>query len=225
MKTVTLLSIFLITFFMTAQKTQTPTIDVSGEGIVLVIPDQAIITVRAEHTGKTPIEVKQQNDATINEVFKLLKSTGIEDRYVKSEYINLSKNYDYQTKTYNYLANQTIKIVLNDLSQYESIMNGLLATGINRIDGVSFTSSNSDALQSEARVKAIQNAKQKATEYAGALNQNVGKAIHISEFQQNSGVIPVYKSARMMDAGAPEQTMSPGEMEIRITVTVSFELI
>ena len=220
-----LFATLLTTFFMNAQTFPKPTIDVKGEGVVTIVPDQVLISARVEHTGANAKEVKQLNDATVNEVFQFLKNYGIDSKDVKTEYVNLSKNYDYNSKKYNYAANQSISIKLKDLSKYESLMNGLLETAINRIDGISFSSSKINALQSEARIKAIQNAKQKAEEYASVLNQTVGKALLITEFQNNSAPTPLLKRGMMaMDAASESQTMSPGEMEIRVEVNVSFEL-
>ncbi len=65
----------------------------------------------------------------------------------------------------------------------------------------------------------------KAKEYVSVLNQTVGKAVSISEFQNSVGPQPMYKMA-MMDSsvGGGEQTISLGEMEIRTSVNVSFLL-
>ena len=225
MKPIILLITLLTSFFMNAQTQPRPSIDVKGEGIVTIIPDLVVISVRVEHTGSNAKEVKQLNDAAVNEVFQFLKQYGIDAKDVKTEYLNLTKNYDYNSKKYNYAANQSISIKLKDLSKYESLMNGLLDTGINRIDGISFSSSKISALQSEARIKAIQNAKQKAEEYASVLNQTVGKALLITEFQNNNTPTPLLKRGMMaMDAASESQTMAPGEMEIRVEVQVSFEL-
>lgn len=214
----------LITITMNSQIQARPSIDVKGEGIVTVIPDQVIISVRVEHSGTHAKEVKQLNDAVVNEVFQYLKKSGIEAKDVKTEYLNLIKNYDYNTKKYNYAANQSITIKLKDLSKYETLMNGLLDTGINRIDGISFGSSKMEALQSEARVKAIQNAKLKAEEYASVLNQSIGKALLISEFNDSNTPRPMLMGKMAMDSASSSQTIALGEMEIRVEVNVSFEL-
>ncbi|MEZ4779824.1 MAG: SIMPL domain-containing protein [Flavobacteriaceae bacterium] len=225
MKPVFLFAILLTFITMNAQTQPRPSVDVKGEGIVTIVPDHVLISARVEHTGANAKEVKQLNDATINEVFQFLKNYGIDNKDVKTEYLNLTKNYDYNSKKYNYAANQSISIKLKDLSKYESLMNGLLDTGINRIDGISFSSSKMNTLQSEARIKAIQNAKQKAEEYASVLNQTVGKALLISEFQNNNAPTPLLKRGMMvMDSASESQTMAPGEMEIRVEVQVSFEL-
>ena len=222
----TLLILAITTTTMMAQNTlPPPTIDVSGEGIVRVVPDEVTISIRVENTGENTKTLKEQNDATIIEVLKFLKSMKIEDKDVKTEYMNLAKNYDYNTKTYSFAANQSLSVKLRDLKKYEALMKGLIDTGINRIDGVAFSSSNMAALESQARKKAVENAQMKAKEYASVLNQSVGKAVSISEFQNSVGPQPMYKMA-MMDssAGNGEQTISLGEMEIRATVNVSFLL-
>lgn len=210
---------------MMAQNTATPTVDVTGEGIVRVVPDEVTINIRVENTGENTKTLKEQNDATINEVLKFLKKMKIEDKDVRTEYMNLSKNYDYNSKTYTFAANQALSVKLRDLKKYEQVMKGLIDTGINRIDGVDFSSSNKTAMESQARKKAIENAQMKAKEYADALNQTLGKAVSVSEFRNSPTPRPLYKMAAMSDSsGNGDQSIALGEMEIRTTVNVSFLL-
>lgn len=227
MKTVqTLLLVTILTTTAMAQNILPPnTIDVTGEGIVRVVPDEVTINIRVENTGENTKLLKEQNDATINEVIKFLKKMNIADKDVKTEYMNLAKNYDYNTKTYTFAANQSLSVKLRDLNKYESVMKGLIDTGINRIDGVNFSSSQEDSLRSTARKKAVEHAQMKAREYASALNQTIGKAVSISEFSNPGEPRPMYKMA-MMDsaAGGGEQTIALGEMEIKTVVNVSFLL-
>tara|TARA_R110002124_G_C8974716_1_gene515896 strand:+ start:42758 stop:43438 length:681 start_codon:yes stop_codon:yes gene_type:complete len=225
MKKFSLLLLLTITTIMTAQNTQQPTVDVTGEGIVMVVPDEVTIQVRVENTGKNATVIKQQNDRTVNDVLKFVKSMGIADKDVRTDYIRLSKNYEYNTKTYNYAANQSISIKVRNLAKYEDLMNGLLETGINRIDGVSFSSSEKEKLESDARKKAVANAQEKAKEYAGVLGQTIGKAIAISEFRVTNTPQPMYRAMAMEgDSSGSQQTIAPGEMEIKAVVNVSFIL-
>lgn len=222
----TLLILAITTTTMTAQQFAQPTVNISGEGIVNVVPDEVTINIRVENTGENTKGLKDQNDATVNQVLKFLKKMNIADKDVQTEYMNLTKNYDYNSKTYSFAANQAISVKLRDLKKYESLMNGLLETGINRIDGVEFSSSNQQALESQARKKAVENAKMKATEYASVLNQTIGKAVSISEFSNTSEPRPMYKSMMMADSssGSEGASIALGEMEIRARVNVSFLL-
>lgn len=218
-----------ITMSMTAQTNQLePLVNVTGEGIVKVTPDGVDIRVRVETQGKEAQQVKLENDQSIDKVIKFLRTQGIDSKYVQTEYINLNKNYDYTSKTYNYNANQTLTIQLKDLKMYEGVMTGLLNSGINRIDNVQFTSSKMESLKAEARVKAIQNAKEKAVAYAGALGQSIGKAVQISEQGSASPQPPMYKARMMsmeMDTAGGGETIAPGELTITTKIAVSFELL
>ena len=226
-KIVFTLLLFIYTTLMFSQNTAAqPLVHVTGEGIVTVVPDQVDIKVRVESQGKEAAAVKRDNDTAIDNVIKFLRSAGVKDKNIRTEYINLNKNYDYNTKTYNYNANQSLTIALKDLDKYEAVMSGLLTSGINRIDGVSFGSSNMEQLKAEARVKAVRNARDKAQAYAQALGQDIGKATSITESGGNNPQPPVLK-ARMMSMDAESssgETIAPGELAIKTTVQVSFEL-
>ena len=203
------------------------TVDVMGEGIVKVAPDEVIIKVQVENKGQNPIALKQKNDFIINDILAFIKNMNIADKQVQTEYVRLNKNYDYQTKIYSYVANQSISIHLKNLELYESLMNGLMERGINRIDGVSFSTSKIKELKSQARIKAIENAKMKAEEYTKVLNQSIGKAVSISEFNNTNYPGPVNKKTMMLSSdasGMEQQTISVGEIEVITKVNVSFLL-
>src|SRR5690554_2266485 len=225
MKTIqTLLILAITTTTMMAQNRPIPSVDVSGVGVVNVVPDEVTINIRVENTGENTKTLKKQNDAIVSEVLKFLKQMKIADKDVRTEYMNLTKSYDYNSKTYTFAANQSLSVKLRDLSIYERVIDGLLDTGINRIDGIVFSSTQRETLESQARKKAVEHAKMKATEYASALNQKVGKAISISEFTNSGGPQPMYKMAMMDSSTDRSATISLGEMEIRTIVNVRFLL-
>jgi len=224
MKKIIIIVAIITTGIITAQTHPKPSVDVWGEGTINVVPDQVTVNVRIENTGTDAKEVKLKNDRIVSDVFQFVKGIGIAEKYIKTEYIRLSKNYEYQTKTYNYQANQSISIKLVDLSEYEPLMNGLLATGINRIDGISFSSSQIETLRSEARKKAVDNAKLKAQEYASVLGQSIGKALHISEFQKTISPNPMIRNVMAIDGESAQQTIAPGELQVSARVNISFEL-
>ena len=218
---------FLILLFSTvmiAQNMEQASVDVIGEGVVYVVPDEVTIRVQVENEGQDPKELKQTNDRIVTEVLAFIKSQRIDDKDVLTQYIRLTKNYDYQTKAYKFIANQSISIRLKDLDKYETLMSGLLESGINRIEGINFSSSKKDELKSQARVKAMQNAKLKAEEYADVLDQSIGKAIKISEYQINYPIPRNEGMLKTMSDGGGQQTISPGEMELKVTVNVKFIL-
>lgn len=223
MKKFMLMLVMLIAAVTFAQDQQQNTVSVIGTGTMNIVPDKVLIHSRIEHTGKSAAEVKKQNDKVVNDVIKYLKSQGIASKHIQTEYIRLNKDFNYNTKDTFYSANQAISIELQELKKYEDIMSGLLNSGLNRIDGIEFRTSKKEELESEARKKAVLNARMKATEYAEALGQKIGNAVRISEVE-NQQFQPVYRVMEMKADNASQETIAPGEMEVVVKVNVNFLL-
>jgi hypothetical protein len=227
-----ILIVFLVAANMLqAQEIKTvPQINVSGEGRIKVTPDEAIITLAIENSGKDAIEVKKKNDEIVDKVMKLINQRGIAATDYQTQSVNLHKNYDYNTKKYNYQANQTISIYLKDLSKYDKLMMDVVESGVNAIQGVEFKSSKIKEFEREARIKAMKDAKQKAEDYVSVLaGQKVGKAVIISDNSSTIYPRPIYASMMKSDNVAYEQmpereTLAIGEIEVVSSVSVSFVL-
>jgi len=218
---------FAITSKAQDAKPQVPQISVTGEGKIKVIPDQAIINVGFQNSGKDSKEVKTLNDEVVDKVIKFMKKSGIPASDYKTNNVSLNKSYDYEKKKYNFQANQTLSITLKDLSKYDEVMMGLNETGVNTIQGVEFKSSKMEDYEREARKKAILNAKQKATDYVSVLSQKVGKALLITDNSQTYYPQPMYKGAMMAmaaDSTETRETLAVGELEVITNVSVTFAL-
>ncbi len=221
-----LVSFFVLVTYAQEQKNPVPQISVSGEGKVNVVPDQAVINLGFQNSGKDAKEVKKLNDEVIDKVIKFLKKSNIPASDYKTNNVYLYKSYDYDKKAYNYQANQSLSLTLKDLKKYDEIMMGLNEAGVNSIQGVEFKSSKREVYESEARKKAMLNAKQKATDYVSAIGQKIGKALLISDSSQTHYPQPMYKTnmATMAEDGASRETLAVGEIIITATVNVTFAL-
>lgn len=227
-KVLILTALFAITSLQAQdQKPQIPQISVNGEGKVKIIPDQVVINVGFQNTGKDAKEVKDLNDQVVDKVIKFLKKTGIPATDYKTTNVSLYKSYDYEKKKYNFQASQSLTITLKDLSKYDDVMMGLNDAGVNSISGVEFKSSKMEDYEREARKNAILNAKQKAQDYVSVLGQKVGKALLITDNSQSYTPQPMYKGNMMAmaaDGAAPRETLAVGELEINTNVSVTFAL-
>ncbi|MFV8373324.1 SIMPL domain-containing protein [Flavobacterium sp. LB2P74] len=226
-KALLILSVLFISMSYGQEVKQVPQINVSGEGKVKVIPDQATIAVTVETKGNNAKDVKKQNDEKIEAVLKFIKKMNLAPVDYKTQRVSLNPQYDYEKKKHSYNATQTIEILLRDLSNYDELMEGLVDQGINRIDAVTFQSSKLAQYQSEARKLAMKDAKLKAEDYVSLLGQKVGRAMTISDNSQTYYPQPMYaamKTMEMSDASAPRQTLAVGEINITANVTVSFIL-
>lgn len=229
MKNLIVTLLMFVTVMTNAQdfKQPIPQINVSGEGKVKVIPDQGVISLGVENTGKDAAEVKKANDIVIEKILKYVQQNNIPKTDFQTTNVSLYRNYDYEKKKYSYVASQTITVTLKDLKKYDAFMMGVTDTGLTNIHGVEFKSSKMTENEAEARKRAILNAKQKALDYASVLGQKVGKAILITDSSPTYYPQPMFKGAVMaeaMDGGAPRQTLAIGEIEITANVQIAFIL-
>jgi uncharacterized protein YggE len=225
-KIIVFFSLLLITLTYSQELKQVPMINVSGEGKIKVAPDQALISISMETKGTKADDVKRENDTKIDAILKFIKKMAIAKEDIQTQRIALNPNYDYLKKKNNYVATQTIKILLKDLSKYDELMEGLIGEGVNRINNVAFQSSRILQLQSDARKLAMKDAKSKAEDFVSVLNQKVGKAMLISDNSQTYNPQPLMyamKSMAIEDAG-PREILAAGEIEITTNVSVSFFL-
>ncbi|WP_297333911.1 SIMPL domain-containing protein [Flavobacterium sp.] len=200
-------------------------ISVTGEGKIMVRPDEAIITIGVVNNGADAAEVKKANDATVDKVIKYLKNFKLAEKDYQTQRVYLNRNYDYEKKRHYFTASQTITINLRDLSRYDNMIIGLTDAGVNNIQGIEFKTSKQEQYESEARVKAVADANKKAEDYAKALNLFVGYALVVNDNTQTNYPRPMYamEMKAMADSGSQE-TLALGEIEITANVDITYEL-
>ena len=71
------------------QKNPVPQISVTGEGKIKIVPDQAVVTVGFQNSGKDAKEVKTLNDEVVYKVIKFLKKSGVHETDYKTNNVSL----------------------------------------------------------------------------------------------------------------------------------------
>ena len=141
---------------------QLPSVAVVGQGIVYATPDVVNISISVEREGDNPKELRQKNGETVAKVLQAISQEQLPIENFQTDYVSLNKQYDYNTKLYKYHISQNLRIKLEDLSKYESLMEALFEAGVNRINGIDFEVKNNAKLLQDARIAAIDDARKKA---------------------------------------------------------------
>jgi uncharacterized protein len=174
---------------------QEPTIDVSGSAETRAKPDEVVITAGIDSTGKTVVQASDENDKLVKNLLSFLKSSGIDDRSIRTNYITIRAEYPSHPGYYSQMpakvqttiaepqlgpaepigfrASRSFDITLKDVSKFESIYKGILSMGVNRVDGVDFRSTELRKLRDQARQEAMKAAKEKAVAMAGELGAKI----------------------------------------------------
>ncbi|OIQ20140.1 MAG: hypothetical protein BM557_05575 [Flavobacterium sp. MedPE-SWcel] len=202
-----------------------PQINVSGKGIVMAVPDEAIITIGVTKRGADAEKVKNDNDIVVDKVLKYLKKMKLSTKDYQTQRVYLNSSKDYKTRKYTFTASQVITIYLRDLTKYDSLLSGLTSMGVNNIQGVQFKTSKEEEYKSEARIKAVEDANKKANDYARALGVYVGFPILVTD---NTSVSyprsPMYAMEMKSMVGDSKETLAAGEIAITASVNITYAL-
>lgn len=230
MKKIILILLIMATNLIWSQDA-TPTITVFGEGVVVVVPDQVRISVLVESESDTPAKAKSINDQAMRKVLVFLEGEKLGKGEYQTEEVSLRKERNYSsTKGKDdvyYAARQYLNILLKDIKKYDRIMVGLLDAGVTDISSVRFDYSNKEKIESQVRVKAMEDAFKKAKEYAKAAGIELGKVLMISENLNDRIETPVsFKMVRdeALGASAGGNTIAVGEREFKKEIKVIFGL-
>lgn len=205
------------------------TIAISGQGKVTGIPDIATISVGLQ-TEKPDVKSAQtENTTKMNRLIANLKNLGIESKDIQTSYYNIYPQYDWTSGKQilrGYQVSQGVTVKIRNLSKIGEILASAGEGGANQVSGLSFNIDDPEALRQEARVKALENAKEKADALAHVAGVKLGEIVSFSEYAETP--IPMYKSYSDMggigggEGAAP--TVESGSMDIVINVTVSYEI-
>ena len=204
-------------------------ISVTGTSEVNVAPDQVVLSLGVESRDKDLSVAKTQSDARTKKVLRLARDAGVEPKDVETSTLTMGAVYSEEKtpKFLGYEVSQTTIITLRDLSKYESLMTKLLEAGVNRVNGIIFGVRETRKYRDEARSEAMRAAKEKAIAMAADLGQAVGKPWEISEeggWKAYQYTANSFSTRDKTAGGADESTIAPGQLTIRASVKVSFQL-
>jgi uncharacterized protein YggE len=245
----TLVSLFVYTklagplpFSITSTVTQkTDSFSVTGEGKSSIVATSATVRLGVTADGATADAAKNKMNQVINKVTSEIKALGIQDKDIKTENISVYEDYnnrpvmaekigatppvaDPNSTATSYRANTTLVINANQIDLANKIIDVGTKNGANQLGGVQFNNDDKTAAENEARQKAIEAAKSKAQTAASAAGFNLGKIINYSESTGGGG--PMIYAAKAGDSATQNSTtqLNPGENELVISVTLSYEV-
>jgi uncharacterized protein YggE len=217
------------------------TISVSGEGKVFAIPDTATFSFTVSETAPDVTAAQAKATKSGNAIIDYLKSAKIKDTDIQTTDYSVSPQYQYgsqicsqngycppQKQTISgYQVSQTVLVKVRDTTQAGAILSGVGTRGVSYVSGLQFTVDNEQALQAQARDKAIADAKKQADVLAASLGVSI---VRVTGFNENTGgqPVPMYAKMEMSGAASADAVQSPtiptGQNTIISNVSVTYEI-
>jgi uncharacterized protein YggE len=211
---------------LAAQEPAKAQITVTGEATIALPPDLARIRAGVISEGKTAREASELNRKTMSAVTAAINAVGITDKDIQTARYAINPIYDQGRPNppsfRGFQASNNVVIKVRDLDKIGDLIDRVVSAGANSMGGVEFSVAEPGKMLDGARTAAFADARHKAELYAQAAGVAIGRAVTISE--QSSGLQPGPMYMRAGAAQGGETPIATGEITLRATVTVGFEL-
>jgi uncharacterized protein YggE len=165
----------------------------------------------------------------MDRVISALKRAGIADKDLRTTSISLQPQYRYAENQppviTGYQASNMVTVKFRDIGKAGAVLDALVATGANQINGPELGLDDPAAAMDEARLDAMAKAKARADLYARAAGLRVKRILSISESAfEMPRPVPIMMRAQGMVADSAQSKILPGEQELSVNLSVRFEL-
>ncbi len=234
--------------------TSPATISVNGEGEVFAVPDTGTFSFSVVAEAKAATDAQSAAAKKTNAIIAALKGLGIDEKDIKTVDYSSYPKYDY-TRTIcpqgsagsgetvtsmiayapcvngkqvltGYEVSETVSVKIRNTDTSGTVLSKVGELGATNISSLNFVIDNPDAVQAEARDKAIADAKAKAQVLSKSLGVKLVKIVSFSENGYNP--YPVYYS---MDAANVKAQSAPaipdiqtGQNKITSNVMITYEI-
>ena len=215
----------------TIDQQNTNQITVSGEGKVYAAPDIATVTLGIETKGADVKDITEKNVTAMNKIIAGIKNLGIEDKDIQTTQYSVTPQYNYTensgTVPNGYMIDQNIEIKIRDFTKISDVFTVGTDNGANVISSLQFTIDDSEKVKSEARTKAIDQAKTKAEAMAKQVGVTLGDLVNISENSYITSPITYNSTKTLRDEVAISTTsadIQTGQQEVNLTVSLTYKI-
>jgi len=206
---------------------------VTGQGKVATIPDIATLRLGIAAQADSVAEAQSQAVEAMNKVMVALADSGVAEKDIQTQYFSIQQvtrwdRVKEEEVVVGYRVTNMVTAKIREIDKTGSIIDAVAEVGgdLTRMDSISFSVDEPSAYHEEARQKAMADARAKAEQMAKLAGVTLGKPTYISESIQVPP--PIYPRA-MYEAGASVPALaptpiSPGEMEISLTVQIAYAI-
>jgi uncharacterized protein len=207
------------------------TITVDGVGVVSGIPDTASLSLGVNVQGPSAADVMQRVNTKAGALIDTLTAAGVAKADIQTGYVSVWPQYRDGSQDVNgYWASNSVNATIHDVSRAGPVIDAAteaVGDGVT-LGGISFSIDDTSDLYGQARQKAVDEAKHRATQLAQAAGTSVGIVLSMNESVQSTPYAAYDRgmatSATTL-AGAAPTPIEPGSQELQLRVQVVFELV
>jgi uncharacterized protein YggE len=202
------------------------TITAVGQGQVFLAPDLARIYIGVHSQAESVSDALADNNAKAQAIADALAAMGVDTKDVQTSSFNIYPQQQYGPNgeilgTTLYNVDNTVNVTVRDLSKLGGLLDAVITSGANSINGIEFDVQNKEEALKNARKLAIDNAKAQAAEIADAAGVTLGSIVSVNISNLNQGG-PIYDKAYAQ--GASQVPISAGQLALTVEASVTYDI-
>ncbi|WP_181686407.1 SIMPL domain-containing protein [Halorhabdus salina] len=203
-------------------------IEVGASGEVSAQPDQALLRVGVVATAEDATTARDRVAENVTALRSTLDERGISDDNIETVHYDIGevRERSETKRTTEYRAVHTFQITLDDPDRVGKVIDGVVDSGANRVQGVSFTLSEErrHELRQEALENAMGRARGEAETLAGSADLTIEGAASISADDVSVRPYRVEQAMMATESGdvATSTTIESGPVDVSATVQVIY---
>lgn len=206
-------------------------ITMSANGEIESIPDVAEVSLNVKSRAKTETEALQGLSENIQRIIDVLEDLKIKDEDMRTDSINVFPVYNQRDRNIiiAYESTSRVHFKTYDLSKITELMSGVMAGSDNLFSNITYTSTDKENLEDQARQAAFKKAQHKAKLYAELAGNKLGNICTITEghVQVMPRRMDMMRQESMAAAPAPMNLsipIKPGKIKTTANVTLVYQL-
>lgn len=198
------------------------TVTVTGHGVAHVVPDRAVLRVTASH-GAASVAEAVSGLETAGRALSEVAHRLTEPRHVATTGLQVWPRHDHQGRSDGFEARHQVRVVCADLGTAAALVTALAERvgDALRVDSLALEVGDPSDAEERARELAYADARGRAEHLAGLDGAGIGDLVAVVEGDP-AGPGP---GAGVPHARAAEMGLEPGEQEVRVRVTGTWQLI
>ncbi|MCB5199744.1 SIMPL domain-containing protein [Loktanella sp. TSTF-M6] len=203
---------------------QAARVTMQGTGEVSATPDLARVSLGVSHQAPTAAAALAQMSTDMTAVLASLSDAGITGADVQTSALRLDVIQDYDrdnnvSRVTGYRASTDVSVTVTALDRLGEVLDAVVQSGANQMNGLTFDVSNRQTLLDEARRAAVADAMRKAALYTDAADVALGRLTSLSEAGMNAAPAPMMRMAMEDAMSVP---IAEGEVTISASVTMTW---
>jgi uncharacterized protein YggE len=206
-------------------------VTVQATGTVKVVPDGVSFNFAVSVLAQSSESAMSDASATAELVRTALEAAGVAKEDIATQNVSVYPEYlssSTGTQTLSgYRAQQVFTVTLRDTAKAGEVVDAVVAAGGNSLQvyGVTPTLLDTDAAVAQAREVAMKSAKEKAKDYAGLVDEDLGSVVYVTEVSSPSSSFPLMVGDSATSTSPMAKTeINLGTQDVSVTVEVRWSL-